>query len=149
MLLLDIRVLPNSHGGLIYLKENLKNPLALTLPILNVRYSYTPIIFAFSYMKLINILENYFFWKNNTPKTKDDKLIYFPNRLNNFKDFKILEKNLYMNKTLSNYSFCNKIKGNNDYENKINYNEFLLKNELKTPFDYLEDTVFIAYTQNT
>jgi hypothetical protein len=46
ILLLDIRVLPNSHGSVVY-DYKLNKPFAVILPILNVKYSYTPLIFAY------------------------------------------------------------------------------------------------------
>ncbi len=152
---MDIRVLPNSHGGLIYLKDEKIKPIAITLPILNVRYSYTPIIFAFSYVnynykfiynfnhnynlilfkvKLCILIEGYFFRKNNLPKNintnKDknkNKLIYTPNRLN------------------FNFSKTSSI----NFFPRTNIKENLFRNKLKNPFNYLEDCVFIAYTQST
>lgn len=53
--LLDLRVLPNSHGALVYNKK--KNPICLVLPVLNVKYSYTPLIYALRLEKLFEILK--------------------------------------------------------------------------------------------
>jgi hypothetical protein len=55
VILLDIRVVPNSHGSTVY-SITKKTAIAIILPIMNVKYSYTPLIFAYRLRSLINIL---------------------------------------------------------------------------------------------
>jgi hypothetical protein len=55
VILLDIRAVPNSHGAIIYSITN-KFGLAVVLPIMNVKYSYTPLIYAYRLSSLFKIL---------------------------------------------------------------------------------------------
>jgi hypothetical protein len=64
--LLDIRVLPNSHGALVYNKK--KVPICLVLPVLNVKYSYTPLIYAIRLDKIYETLQLVYREKNDINK---------------------------------------------------------------------------------
>jgi hypothetical protein len=64
--LLDIRVLPNSHGALVYNKK--KIPICLVLPVLNVKYSYTPLIYALRLDKIYETLQLVYREKNDINK---------------------------------------------------------------------------------
>lgn len=119
--LLDIRVLPNSHGSLVYNSQ--KQPIAFVIPILNVKYSYTPIIFCYKIDNLFKIFERVY----NPNPTLNQKYIkdipydtFYPNILNS----------VFIIYNQSNYASCFYIGKGLFITNKHFFNNYDLNDEV-------------------